>query len=255
MIKNISLWLLILFPLSSFAEIKVSEGKIFIKDDKNFEAKLETKTFEVSGKEAYLNETGFIVASAQSSFENDRFISRWVTLSENVLAQNEINLYQFPANKGSSYGVLSTSKDFESDLKVGQQVTVKRYGLTGDNFQGRITKISALPGKDVVHVHFIASSAPELIAGTTCEVEIPHIKKLPFRVSLLSLLHLGLEDYIVVKSAEGTYYPKHVTIIDQDSETATILAPISKDLPYVARGAILLKPLLNRIIIEKGDGQ
>jgi hypothetical protein len=69
---------------------------------------------------------------------------------------------------------------------------------------------------------------------------------------LLSLLHLGLEDYIVLKEGEGTYSPKHATIIDQDSETATILVPFVKGSTYVARGAILLKPLLNKIISAQG---
>jgi hypothetical protein len=166
----------------------------------------------------------------------------------------KINLSHVASVKGEAYGILATSKDFESDLQPGLPILIKRYGLTGDHFNGKITKIIAKNEKDIIQIHFVAFNAPELIAGTTCEVEIPHIKKLPFKVSLLSLLHLGLEDYIVIKEKSGVYYPKHATIIDQDTESATILVPISKDLPYVARGAILLKPLLTKIISVKGDG-
>jgi hypothetical protein len=251
-IKFIALLLLLIAPFS-YSKVEVIKDKIYIKDDLSFENKLEMKKFEVSGKEASLSETGFIVASAQSSFENDSFVSRWVSLDERILMENEINLSHVAPVKGEAYGILATSKDFEPDLKPGLPILIKRYGLTGDHFQGKITKIISKNEKDIVQIHFIAFGAPELIAGTTCEVQIPNIKKLPFKVSLLSLLHLGLEDYIVIKEQSGVYYPKHVTIIDQDTESATILVPISMNLPYVARGAILLKPLLTRIISEKVD--
>lgn len=248
------LFLLFLFvPFSALGEIKISGDKILIINDQNFENKLETRKFEVAGKEALLSETGFIVSSAQSSFENDRFIRRWVSLDERVLKENGVNLSSIAPEKGSAYGVLATSVDFGPDLKIGQSVVIKRYGLKGDHFQGRIVKILKKREKDILQVHFVSSHAPELIAGTTCEVEIPHIKKLPYKVSLLSLLHVGLEDYIVIKEKDGVYFPKHATIVDQDSETATVLVPISNNLPYVARGAILLKPLLSKIISQPDE--
>lgn len=254
--KLLSVFFLMLFLSSTaFSEIKVENDKIFIKNAQSFEKKLEVKSFELAGKEASLRETGFIVSSSQTSFENDRFISRWVSLDERVLEENKVEINDFPPEKGHSYGVLSTSGDFLPDLKIGQMVVIKRYGLKDDHFQGRIVKIISKKNKDLVQIHFIAFQAPELIAGTTCEIEVPHIKNLPFKVSLLSLLHIGLEDYIVIKERDGVYFPKHATIIDQNSESATILVPVSKNLPYVARGAILLKPLLSKIIFQSGDQQ
>lgn len=252
MINLIFTVILFFAPLHSFAKITVEGGKIQISEDQKFENKLQTQKFIIAGKEAELNETGFIVASAQSSFEGDKITSRWVALDERVLDQQSIKLNEVTPHKGSAYGVLSTSKDFQPDLKVGQNLIIKRYGLTGDRFEGRILKIVNKKDQDIIQIHFIASHAPELIAGTTCEVDVPHIKKFPFKVSLLSLLHLGLEDYIVIKEKTGTYFPKHVTIVGQDAENATILLPISGDSLYVARGAILLKPLLNKIILQNG---
>jgi co-chaperonin GroES (HSP10) len=247
--RLLPLWLFsLLWVTVAHSEIKILENKIIIKNDKNFEQKLETKNFVTGETETHLSETGFIVSSAQSTFENDRFISRWVSLDERMMSENKVNLSSITPSKGLSYGVVSTSKDFETELKAGQSVLIKRYSLKEDRFQGKIVKILNDSRKDIVQVHFIAFNAPELIAGTTCEVEISHIKKLPYKVSLLSLLHMGLEDYIVVKEKDGIYLPKHATIVDQDAETATILVPVSKDLPYVARGAILLKPLLSKVV-------
>lgn len=247
-------YLLIIFVFTNvaFAEIKISGDRILITDEPIFEKKLELKKFVVSGRDAVLSETGFIVSSTQSSFENDAFVGRWVSLDEHVLIENQVKINEVKPSKGSAYGLMSTSRDFAPDLKIGQELTIKRYGLSGDHFQGKIIKLIDFPGKDTIQIHFIAN-APELIAGTTCEVLVPRIRKLPFKVSLLSLLHLGLEDYIVLKDEEGAYVPKHVTILDQDSEIATILVPLKKETEYVARGAILLKPLLNKIISVSGE--
>lgn len=243
---------LCLFSLSTLAGIKIVGDKIHIADDPNFISKLEVKKFIASGNEAHLRETGFIIASAQGSFENEQFVSRWVALDDSVLKANNFLMSEIVPSKGMAYGVIATSKDFQSELKVGQALLIKRYGLEGDHFQGKITKVIPMNGLDIVQIHFVAFSAPELIAGTTCEVDITHIKKRPFKVSLLSLLHIGLEDYVVIKESDGAYYPKHATIVDQDAETATILVPFDSEKNYVARGAILLKPLLSQIISQQG---
>jgi hypothetical protein len=239
------------YSFSALAEIKVVDDKIHIIHDVNFEKKLEIQNFEKGGKEAFLKETGFIIASAQSTYENDHFVAKWVALHDTILKENDINLSNIPAQKGLAYGVISTSEDFEEQLKLGQEVLIKRYGLPSDHFIGKITRIVKKGKHDIVQVHFTAQHADELIAGTTCEVQITHIKLAPLKVSLLSLLHLGLEDYIVIKDGPGVYSAKHATILDQDAQTATVILPLGNHLQYVARGAILLKPVLNLILKPK----
>lgn len=244
------LFLLISFPV--FAKVEVVGSEIHITDDANFEAKLEVKNFVKAEKEAFLKETGFIVANTQTSFENDKFISRWITLDPNILKNNKIELDEINPVKGYAYGVISTSKDFGPQLKIGQEISIKRYGLDKDHFTAKIHNIRK-KGQDIIQIYFLATHAVELIAGTTCEVEIAQIRMVPYKVSILSLLHLGLEDYIVIRKSPGVYYPRHATIIDQDSQNATILVPIQTETEYVARGAILLKPLLNQILYPKKD--
>lgn len=248
--KHLLFILLLTFQVHSKVEIVGSE--IHITDDPNFEAKLEEKQFIRANKEAHLMETGFIVANTQSSFENDRIISRWVSLDDVVLKNNKVDLKSIPPMKGYAYGIIATSKDYESQLKIGQAVNIQRYGLDKDNFIGEILSVRK-KSQDVIQVHFLASNALELIAGTTCEVEISQIKMIPYKVSLLSLLHLGAEDYILIKKGKGVYYPKHATILDQDSTSATVLVPLEAQANYIARGAILLKPLLNQIVAPKKE--
>lgn len=235
----------------SWSKIDVVGDKIYISDDPNFEAKLEVKNFTRAPSEAQLKETGYIVANAQTSFEDERFRSRWVSLDEVILKNNQVELKSVSPAKGMAYGIIATSQDFESQIKIGQPVRIKRYGLEGDNFKGTIIRVNKKRGQDIIQVHFLASHAEELIAGTTCEVEISHIKLVPLKVSLMSLLHLGDEDYILIKEKPGVYFPKHVTILDQDSESSTVLVPVDPKLQYIARGSILLKPLLNQIVAPK----
>lgn len=252
--KPTFLLLLSLMSYDLLAEIKIQNGRIYLINEETFEKKLEIKKLEATSKGAALRETGFIVSNAQSTFLEDSFTHKWVSLDDQVLSDNHVDLTKVSPLKGLSYGVIQTSKDFVKDLKVGQEVTVRRYGLPEDHFKGRVIKILKFDNQDIIQVHFTVSNAHELIAGSTCEVEIPHIKKTPFKVSLLALLHLGVEDYIVIKDKDGSFYPKHATIIDQNSKDATILLPVSPDESYVGRGSILLKPLLTEILTHSEVG-
>lgn len=239
--------LLLLISNFSFATVQVVKGTIVVKDDAQFESMLEVKPFDKQEKLATLSETGYIIATTQFSFDNGKPSSNWVTMDEKVLAKEKVTPQDLRLSKGSAYGILYTSHDFSDRLKIGQTVTVRRYGIVKDHFIGKIIKLVSREGQDVVQVHFSVNE-DELVPGSSCEIDINEIKINPYKISLLSLLHIGLEDYIVVKTGPGVYEPKHVTILDQDNETATVMLPSQGDIPYIARGAILMKPLLFQIL-------
>lgn len=239
---------LLIFSTQLWATVKVVGDNIEIKNDQKFEDKLELRSFEVEGASAHLNETGFIVAATQFTFGDNTPTSNWVTMDEKILARESVDLSKIKATRGIAYGVLTTSLDFEPKLKVGQHLLVKRYGISKDNFTGKILKLIKRDGQDIVRVHFLVSNAEELIPGTSLEITIEQIKLIPFRVSPLSLLHIGLEDYIVVKIAKDLYTPRHVTVLDQNEKYAVVMLPLEEKVPYVARGAILLKPVLSQIL-------
>ena len=239
---------LMLIPFHLGATVKVVGDNIEIKNDQKFEEKLELKNFDIEGTSAHLNETGFIVAATQFTFGESSTTSNWVTMDEKILARESVDLSKIKISKGIAYGILTTSLDFEPKLKVGQLLQVKRYGIARDNFSGRILKLVKRDGQDIVRVHFLVSNAEELIPGTSLEITIEQIKLIPFKISPLSLLHIGLEDYIVVKIGEGLYTPRHVTVLDQNEQHAVVMLPLEEKVPYVARGAILLKPVLSQIL-------
>jgi hypothetical protein len=174
-------------------------------------------------------------------------------LDEAILKNNSVNLAGVKLEKGLSYGITTTSIDLESQIKVGQEVRIKRYELSDDNIRGRILKIVPRKEQDIIQIHFLTTQSVGLIAGTSCEVEILNTQYQPYDVSLLSLLHLGTEDYIVIKSADGTYIPKHVTVIDQNKTTAKVFLPQAPGQEYVSRGAILLKPLLGPMVNSRNE--
>lgn len=244
--------MLLCFIFNAHSKVEVRNNKIVISNDRDFESKLEMKNFEITENEASLTVSGFIVASAQYNFENDRFVNKWVSLEDKVLKANNVILNEVKPVKDLVYGVISTSKEYEKNLRIGQELFIERYGIKGDHFVGKIIKLIPLTNQDYIQIHFLAKKAPELIAGTTCEVKISNIKKRAFTVSLLSILHLGLEDYIVIKEADGIYSPKRAVVLEQNSDNATILVNVTSSSKYVARGAILLKPLIDEIIKDKG---
>jgi len=232
----------------AWTKIDVKNGTIYLVDEKPFESKLELESFKLGNKTESLRETGYILANTQSTYELDRFSSKWVNLTDTSAKENDIDLSSIKPDKGLAYGVITTSIDFEKETKVGQSLLINRYGLAGDNFHARVIRVVKKAKQDIIQIHFIANHSEELIAGTSCEVTFQEVKFQSYTVSLLSLLHIGLEDYIVVQSKDGGFFPKHVTVIDQDSDVAQIIVPVASNLKYVSRGAILLKPLLNNII-------
>lgn len=250
--KNFSI-LFLFVSFHSIAKIEVRNGSIFLIEEKVFEDKLELKSFVLGNQKESLRETGYILANTQSTYQLDRFSSKWVTLTDSTANDNDLNLTAIRPDKGLAYGVITTSIDFENEMKIGQPLSINRYGLNGDNFHAKILRVMKRTQQDIIQIHFLATNAGELIAGTSCEVTFQDVHFQSYFVSLLSLLHIGLEDYIVVKGKDGGYYPKHVTVIDQDAETAQIIVPVARDLLYVARGAILLKPLLNQIISHRTE--
>ncbi len=69
-------FMMLIFVQSSFAEIKLKEGKIFLIKEPAFQRRLEISPLTAAPTKTNLKQTGFIVANTESTYVDDRFVRK-----------------------------------------------------------------------------------------------------------------------------------------------------------------------------------
>ena len=105
---------IIALSLQAWGQIDIKNNSIYLIDEKLFEDKLELKSFKLGNKTEALRETGYILANTQSTYQLDRFSSKWVNLTDTSALENDLDLASIRPDKGLAYGVITTSIDLSS---------------------------------------------------------------------------------------------------------------------------------------------
>lgn len=201
------------------------------------------------GESAAYRGVGQIIAlsNASGSLTGERV--GWVELDPKVTAAAGLRLDASGAEGGTAYGLTSLGAEYGSRVEPGQAISISRYGLRKAGVTAVIVKILRLPG-DGADVVFRFTKAQEWFPGTNCEVSFPMLRGRPVRIPTTAPVHEGADEYVWKEEAPGRFSAQAVSIVDATPSEVSVLG-LSPGDRIVARGAILLKPLLKRLLAPR----
>lgn len=175
----------------------------------------------------------------------------WVELDPRLTKSVGLDLADARAGAaGTAYGLTALAEEYAPRVQTGQAVEIMRYGLRKPGSAGVIVKI--LPGKtsDQVDVVFRLTRAQDWFPGTNCEVVFPVLRGHPVRVPTTAPVHVGTREYVWKVVGPGQFAAQSVSLVDATADFVSVLGLVPGD-RIVARGAILLKPLLKPLLARK----
>jgi cobalt-zinc-cadmium efflux system membrane fusion protein len=150
-------------------------------------------------------------------------------------------------------GVVWAPPELLKHIAIGQPIAIGRYGLRRSQMPGTVLSIgdNPMPSPDgtlTVPVLFRLGSGQTWYPGTNCEVEFPIGVGKAFHLPSTAVLHEGSREYVFKELGSGEYAPQSVAIIDESENSAEVLGNLKPSDRIVARGAILLKPILSVLL-------
>lgn len=182
------------------------------------------------------------LSNASGSLEGERIA--WVELDPALSASVGLRL-DGPA--GTAYGLTALPAETASRVRPGQRLEIARYGLRGSTVPGRVVAVVPRRAGDRADVVFRFENAQEWFPGTSCEVSFPVLAGRPVRIPTTAPVHEGTSEYVWREVSPGRFEARGVSFIDSTPDEASVLGLEPGD-RVVARGAILLKPLLRGVL-------
>lgn len=173
----------------------------------------------------------------------------WVELDAQLTAAAELKLDGGQA-AGTAYGVTNLAAEYAARVEVGQTIEIARYGLKKSRVPAEIVRVLHRPG-DGADVVFRFEQAQDWFPGTNCEIAFPMLRGRPVRIPTTAPVHEGTQEYVWKQVAPGEFAAQDVSVVDATPDAAAVLGLEPGD-RIVARGAILLKPLLKPLLARKG---
>jgi hypothetical protein len=234
--------------------ISVSKGQILVAADSPFLKHLEAGVAGQAppqGKVFWV--VGQIVALANPSDELSGSSVQWSELDPGLTAELGLKL-KGPAEEGEAYAMAELPSDYAGQVAPGGAVSVSLYGMRAHAGAARVFSVLPSPGDaDWMRVVLKIRPGKEWYPGTNCEVAFP-LRGSPALIPTTALLHEGSDEYLLQRTGPGSFQPRRIIILDTQGFQALILGPVTAGTPIVARGAILLKPYLHRILRERLAG-
>lgn len=189
------------------------------------------------------------LSNASGNLTGDRV--GWVELDPRLSAALGLSLADGGSERpGVAYGLTTLSDEFAGRVGLGQPVEVRRYGLRKAGVMGTVAKVvdRGEPGsRDIV---FRFGQAQDWFPGTNCEVVFPVLRGRPVSIPTTAPVHEGSREFVWKQTGPGEFAPEHVSLVEATPDDASVLGLEPGD-HVVARGAILLKPLLKPLLRGK----
>jgi hypothetical protein len=175
------------------------------------------------------------------------------------------------AQAGAEPEMLSSAEDQMAiisadvpELKIGlirtdQRCEMRFYGLPDRIYLGHVEQIGSTvtPERRTLRVFLhIEDAASELRPGMFGEVSIGTDEREAIQVLETSVLHLDLQDFVMVAAGDDTWRAKPVRIGEGQNGRCDVLEGLKAGDHVIGRGAILLKSLLTQSFLEtSGQGE
>jgi len=150
-----------------------------------------------------------------------------------------------PKTVGVAYGLTVLPLEYASRLHAGQPVEILRYGLRSSGASGEIANV--IVHSDNADILFRFYGAQDWFPGTNCEVVFPILRGHPVRIPTTAPVHEGSQEYVWKEVGPNQFEADGISIVDSTPDSVSVLGVHPGD-KIVARGAILLKPLLHSLI-------
>ena len=174
----------------------------------------------------------------------------WVELDPALSASVGVKLNAKDA-AGTAYGLTTIAAEYAARVEAGQRLEIMRYGLKRSNVSGRVVRIIRRPeAGDRADVVFRFTNAQDWFPGTNCEVSFPVLTGHPVRIPTTAPIHEGTQEYVWKEVAPAQFTAQNVSMVDATPDEVSVLGLHPGD-RIVGRGAILLKPLLKRLLAQK----
>jgi hypothetical protein len=176
----------------------------------------------------------------------------WVELDPQLSASAGLGLGSGDP-PGTAYGLTRLASEYSTRIKIGQGVEIVRYGLQKPEIPAVITKIIPQPeAAGVIDVVFRFTHAEQWFPGTNCSVAFPVLRGRPVVVPMTAPVHEGILEYVWKEEVPGQFTAHNVSVVDATPENASVMGLQAGD-RIVARGAIMLKPLLKAMLMHQAQ--
>lgn len=239
-------------PLEPPPPYALADGRVTFVADAKMLSRLEIVEIAKAAQESTeFRSVGQIVALSNTSGNLVGNPVGWVELDPKLTASLGLKLPESAGESaGVAYGLTSLAAEYAERVEPGQRLKIMRYGLRASDIFGDVVKVIPRQGGDSVDVVFRLSRAQDWFPGTNCEVVFPVLRGRPVRIPTTAPVHIGTQEYVWKEEAPGRFVPQNVSLVDATADDASVLGLKPGD-RIVARGAILLKPLLEPLLAQK----
>lgn len=199
-----------------------------------------------------LRAVGQIIALSNASGNLTGETADWVELEPQISSSVGLELTKLkPEEAGIAYGLTTLSAEYATRIRSGQRVEIVRYGLRKSNLAGVITRVIPRNGTgDGTNLVFRFTQGQDWFPGTNCEVVFPVLRGRPVKISSTALIHEGIREYVWKEVAPRQFSAQTISVVDANACDVSVLGLQTGD-RIVARGAILLKPLLPKLLSQR----
>jgi hypothetical protein len=201
-----------------------------------------------------LRSVGQMVALANPSGELTHKSLSWVELDPSVSKALGLGLEGLAkATVGEAFGTTIIPSSYIKQIIPGQKLDILRYGLRKNSTRGFVVSIKAAPKEpDSLLVVFAIKNGENWYPGTNCEIEFPLVKSKPLKISKSALLHEGLQEYVFKWVTKDKLGIRRVTVVGEtESDVFVLDGDLAVGNTIVGEGAILLKPVLHKLLSQK----
>lgn len=229
----------------------IAGGRVTLSPGSKLPGKLEIVTVgAASDQSVEFRTVGQVIALSNTSGELTGDRIGWVELEPKLTQSVELKL-DGGEPAGVAYGLTNLPAEYATRIAAGQTLQIARYGLKRGGVSGVIRKVVRVEG-DGINVVFRFQQAQDWFPGTNCEVSFPLLRGRPVRIPTTSAVHEGIQDYVWRETAPGQFEAQLVSMVDATPDDLAVLGLNPGD-RIVARGAILLKPLLAPLLAQRKD--
>jgi hypothetical protein len=161
------------------------------------------------------------------------------------------------ARVGDAYGVVTLPGEYLGQVKPYETVEISRYGLLATHIAATVVSIQRPKHNGMVitgepfQMVFKMQNGQDWYPGTNCVVFFHMLGSKPLLVPATALLHEGRQEYLLLQLGKGQYIPVAVYVLDTLGDQVLVIGKIKPGQNIVARGAILMKPQLHKLLRTK----
>jgi len=233
------------------SELQIQNGRVLVPVASPFFKHLEVLALGAyETRSVEFQSVGKLIALANSSNELTGAATSWAELEPAITKSAQLHLGSEPV--GTAYGVTSIAAELAKQIHLGQQVRIKHYRVSETGWGATIVRVVPNVDSGTADVVFRVSDGGDLYPGTTCEVRFPLLQAKALKVPATALVHEGLDEYIWQVISPSEFKLEKVTAVEGSSDDVLISSGVLEKSKIVGRGAILLKPLIRKILVDKG---